>query len=303
MAAYVNESSGRGAWAGIQGGIDPATRLGYVHLTVSDLEKQLAFYQGVLGFKLHWREGARVGLGAGGEDLLRLTGQPGARRPFRTTGLYHFCLRVPERVELAQLLCSIAAAGAPLHGLVDHRTAEAIYLPDPEGNGIELDWDHPREQWPGPVEALRLGNAPLDEEGLLGELAAAPGAWSGLHSETTVGHMHLHVADLVTARAFYHGVLGFDVMQSIPGQAEFVSAGGYHHHIAYNVWAGVGAPPPPADAAGLRYFTVRLPHQAALEQVLERARGAGLPLEDTGEGLLARDPSRNSVLLTIPAES
>ena len=298
MAATRDKNATADGWAGVPGGIDPATRLGHVHLTVGSLENEVAFYQEVLGFRLQRRDGDSASLGAGKEDLLRLTERPGARRAQRTTGLCHLCVSVPSRLELAQLLRRIADTRTPVQGLVDHRTAEAIYLADPEGNGIELDSDRPRAQWPTPAEMLRLGNAPLDAEGLEAELAAVPGARAGLPPETTIGHVHLHVADLTAARAFYHGVLGFDQMMELPGQAGFVSAGGYHHHVAYNIWAGAGAPPPPEGALGLRYFTVRLPNEQALSQVVARVRAANLPLEETAAGLLVCDPSRNAVLLT-----
>ncbi len=285
-------------WAPVPGGIDPATRLGHVHLTVLDLEAQLAFYQDVLGLRLQWREGSTASLGAGRGDLLRLTERPDAHRVYRATGLYHFCLLVPRRVELARLLRRVADTRTPVQGLVDHLTAEAIYLADPEGNGIELDSDWPREQWPTPSEMVRRGNDPLDVEGLLAELAAAPSEWAGLPPETMIGHVHLHVADLAAARHFYHDLLGFDEMMQFPGQAGFVSAGGYHHHVAYNVWAGVGAPTPPENALGLRHFTIRLPREAELARVVERLHEAGVAVERIDEGLLTRDPSRNGILLT-----
>ena len=298
MAATASDDGADNRWAIASGGIDPATRLGHVHLTVGDLEKEATFYQEVLGLRLHRREGDSAALGTGAEDLLLLTERRGAGRAPGTTGLYHFCLLVPARVELAQLLRRLTETRAPVQGMVDHHTAEAIYLADPEGNGIELDADRPRRQWPPPGEMARRGNAPLDVDGLLAELAGAPEPWAGLPPETTVGHVHLHVADLATARALYHGLLGFDETMQFPGQAGFVSAGGYHHHIAYNIWAGIGAPPPPADALGLRHFTVRLPSEAELARVVGRIREAGLAVEETDEGQLVRDPSRNGVLLT-----
>ncbi len=278
--------------------IHPETSLGYVHLTVADLDTQLAFYQEVLGFQLHWRDGDTAALGAGKSDLLRLTERRGARRVLRTTGLYHFAVLVPARVDLAQLLRRIAETRTPVQGIVDHRINEAIYLPDPEGNGIELNWDRPRQQWPSWDTVLRLGNAPLDVDGLMAELAGATGAWTGLHPDTAIGHVHLHVPDIEAARAFYHDVLGFDDIGQYHGQAGFVSAGGYHHHIGYNTWAGVGAPPPPPESIGLRYFVIHLPVSAELTYAADRVRRAGLALTEMPEGLLLRDPSQNAVLLT-----
>lgn len=140
---------------------------------------------------------------------------------------------------------------------------------------------------------------PLDIEGVLGELGGAPGPWAGLPEGTTIGHIHLQVADLRAAEAFYVGVLGFEVMQRFANSALFLSAGGYHHHLGLNIWAGVGAPPPPLDAVGLRHYTVRLPDAGALADIVGRVRSAGLAIEETAEGLLVRDPSQNGVVLRL----
>jgi catechol 2,3-dioxygenase len=283
-----------------------ATRLGAVRYTVADLGRQIDFYGEVLGFKLHWREGSEAGLGAGQEDLLRLSEVHGARRVRGTTGLYHTAFLVPNRVDLAQLLNRIAVTRTPIQGMSDHYTHEAIYLPDAEGNGIELAWDRPREHW-APlleqikregIEAMMKVNGPLDVDSLFGELERNPAEWSGLNSGTQVGHVHLHVADLRTTKRFYDTILGFDtVMEGEQMGATFFSAGGYHHHIGTNVWNGKGAPPPPEDATGLRYFTVVLPDVADLEAVVEKVRGLGVEVETREEGALMRDPVRNGVLL------
>ncbi len=284
--------------------IHPATRLGHVHYTAADLDRQIAFYQNILGFKLHWREDGSAGLGAGGEDLLRLTELPGAHRARRTTGLYHTAFLVPTRWDLAQLLKSIAETRTPVQGMVNHHTHLAIYLPDAEGNGIELAWDFPKEQWPKMEDMLRLGNGPLEPQELFAELERDPSPWTGLNPDTKVGHVHLHVAALPSSKQFYHDVLGFDITMDIEAFGGiFFSAGGYHHHIGTNVWQGVGAPPPPPDATGLRYFTVVLPDKTELERVVERVRQAGIPTEETGNGILVRDPAQNGVLLTIQVTS
>jgi catechol 2,3-dioxygenase len=279
--------------------IHPATRLGPVHYTVADLERQIAFYRDILGFKLHRREDGTAALGAGGEDLLRLTELPGARRVRRTTGLYHTAFLVPTRWDLAQLLRSVAETRAPVQGMVDHHTHLAIYLPDAEGNGIELAWDFPKERWPKMEDMLRLGNGPLEPEELFAELERDPSPWTGLNPATTVGHVHLHVADLAKSKQFYHDLLGFDITMDIEAFGGiFFSAGGYHHHIGTNVWQGVGAPPPPPDAIGLRHFTVVLPDSTHLERVVARVEAAGIPTERTDHGILIRDPSQNRVVLT-----
>jgi catechol 2,3-dioxygenase len=285
--------------------IHPATRLGYVHYTVADLDRQIGFYQTILGFKLHWREGDSAGLGAGGDDLLRLTQQPGARYVRGTTGLYHTAFLVPTRWELAQLLKSIAQTRTPIQGMSNHGTHYAIYLPDAEGNGIELAWDFPQEQWPRTFEEMMQNNRGLHPQEVFAALRDKEAEWDGLDAGTTVGHVHLHVAHLPPTMHFYRDVLGFGLpmdMANAPkafaDSAIFFAAGDYHHHIGTNVWQGVGAPPPPPDATGLRYFTVIVPDGAELERVTARIQQAGIPAEETADGILVHDPARNGVLLT-----
>jgi catechol 2,3-dioxygenase len=271
--------------------------LGPAEFTVADIGRSLAFYGDVLGLKAREvGDGARVvALAAGDEPLLLLHERPGARRkPAHTTGLYHVALLTPSRRELARTLARLASARYPLTGASDHLVSEALYLDDPDGNGLEIYADRPRSAWPHSGREVRMAVDPLDVDGLLAELDEAP--WTGMAASTTVGHVHLHVADLASSEAFYGGVLGFELMQRFPG-ALFMAAGGYHHHLGLNNWAGVGAPPPPADAAGLRRFTIVLPDAAALEELAGRVREAGLPAETTPEGLLMRDPSQNAILL------
>jgi catechol 2,3-dioxygenase len=279
--------------------IHPATRLGAVHYTAADLDRQIAFYRDILGFKLHWREGDSAGLGAGGEDLLRLTEVPGARRVRGATGLYHTAFLVPTRWDLAHLLKRIIETRTPIQGTANHGTHLALYLPDAEGNGIELAWDFPREQWPRTGEEMLLNNRAMDIDALLGALAENPAPWEGLDPATRVGHVHLHVADLDRTEHFYHDVLGFDQPFELPARmgAKFFAAGGYHHHIGANTWQGAGAPPPPDDAVGLRHFTIALPDAAERARVLARVRDAGIAAEPVEGGSLVRDPSGIGVLL------
>ncbi len=285
--------------------IHPATRLGHVHYTAANLERQITFYRDILGFKLHWREGDSAGLGAGGADLLRLTEQPGARRVRRTTGLYHTAFLVPERRELAQLLKRIAETRTPIQGMSNHGTHHAIYLPDAEGNGIELAWDFPRAQWPKTAREMIEGNQGLAPETVFSALADSDAPWDGLHRETQVGHVHLHVASLAPTRRFYHDVLGFGIpfdFSDAPGgfadTALFFAAGDYHHHIGTNIWQGEGAPPPPPEAVGLRYFTVIVPDAAELERVVSRVEAAGVAVTREADGVRFLDPAQNGLRLT-----
>lgn len=291
--------------------IHPATRLGPVHYTVADLERQISFYQERLGFKLHWREGHTAGLGVGGPDLLQFTEVHGARRVRGTTGLYHTAFLLPTRLALAQVIGHIAQMRTPVEGGSNHGTHLALYLPDAEGNGIELAWDFPRAVWEPIVAQMRGGNLqelmhvmrqPLDIEGLLAEAESAPTPWAGLPAGTTVGHVHLHVADLTATALFYHAVLGFETIFNIAEMgAAFFSAGGYHHHIGTNLWNGPGARPAPADATGLRSFTVVLPDPAELERVLSRLQHAGFAPEAVAEGHLVRDPAQIGLRLVVEA--
>jgi len=279
--------------------IDPATRLGAVHYTVADLQKQIDFYSNILGFKLHWQAGDSAGLGAGGEDLLRLTEVPGAHHVEGTTGLYHTAFLVPTRLELAQLLRRIAETRTPIQGMTDHGTHYAIYLPDAEGNGIELAWDFPQVLWPKTFDEMMQRNRALRPQDVFRVLGYGPASWDGLDPQTTVGHVHLHVADLEATERFYRQILGFDVPFEMPGgSAVFFSAGGYHHHIGTNIWQGEGAPPPPTDATGLRYYTVVLPTADALTQVTERLTQNGIAHEVTEAGVLVHDPAENGIVLT-----
>lgn len=282
--------------------IHPAMTLGAVHYTVADLERQLAFYRDLLGFQVHWREGNSAGLGAGQHDLLRLTEQRGARRVRGTTGLYHTAFLVPTTWELANLLKQIAVTRTPIQGMVNHHTHYAIYLPDAEGNGIELAWDFPKAQWPRLADMLKLGNLPLEPETLFDELERTPADWKGLDPATQVGHVHLHVADLNRAKDFYEAVLGLDTLFVEPRMgAAFFSAGGYHHHLGTNLWQGAGAPPPPADAIGLRHYTIVLPDGEEVARVVARVEQAGIGTEKVANGVKVLDPFQNGIVLTDDA--
>lgn len=288
--------------------IHPATLIGHVALTVANLDNQVSFYQQVLGFQLHWRDGNQAGLGAGGPDLLRLTEQSGVKRYQRVTGLYHLAVLFPNRRELARAMARLFSLRYP-NAPTDHIMTKTTYLDDPEGNGIELYAESPEDGFfgmeGGKFVARRAdgtlsdGREPLDVEALFKELSDDDPLDLPIPEETRIGHVHLHIANVDRAVDFYHGVIGFDVMgMAKTFRAAFVSAGGYHHHVGLNTWQGENAPPPPANAAGLRYFSVELPNQTELERVLGRVRQAGIPIEQIDAGFIVRDPSQNAVVLT-----
>ncbi|MBI1741831.1 VOC family protein [Candidatus Acetothermia bacterium] len=279
--------------------IHPDTTVGPVYLNISDLARSKRFYRDVIGFKTFEHRDDTLTLTADGTSpLLILKGQPGAHpKPRHTTGLYHFAILVPSRADLARSLRRLIDVHYPLQGASDHLVSEALYLADPDGNGIEIYRDRSRDTWTQQNGQVQMTIDPLDTEELLAELKESDHTWNGLSPGTVIGHMHLHVADLRQAEAFYHGVLGFDVMLRYGPSALFLSAGGYHHHIGLNTWAGIGAPPPPPDTVGLRQFVVALPNHEELERVAQRVRQAEIATEQTVDGFLIRDPSQNGALL------
>jgi catechol 2,3-dioxygenase len=279
------------------GQISPATRVGAVHLTVSDLERSVGYYEKVIGLTVRERGGDQAMLGVGGEDLLVLFEQRGARPARGYCGLYHFALLLPHRVDLARWLAHAARDQVSLAGLADHYVSEAIYLSDPDGHGIEIYWDRPREVWEGKV-AERMTTLPLDTSSLFGELPdPISEPFERLPSGTVMGHVHLCVADVPQTIAFYRDVLGFALMASLGGQAAFLSAGGYHHHLGANTWESAGAGQPPAGVAALRRVTILLPNDVEYERLVTSVADAGQEPLASDVGILVHDPSGNPIAL------
>lgn len=276
--------------------IDPDTRIGSVTLSVADLDRSLSYYQQHIGLATLERSSDSATLGVGATPLLRLRAVPGARLVRRATGLYHFALLVPSRRDLARVIAHFAALRTPIDGASDHLVSEALYLSDPDGHGIEIYSDRPRDAWYDAQGNFQMDTIRLDIDSILDELRPEEPAWTGLGDGTTTGHIHLQVSNVADAERFYVGVLGFERMIGMPS-ASFISAGGYHHHIGMNTWAGVGVPPPPEHAARLLSYEVWLPTAKALSAVLERVRAAGLAPVEQAEGWELRDPSSNAILL------
>jgi catechol 2,3-dioxygenase len=279
--------------------IHPDTSLSTVRLTVTDLARSRAFYEQAIGLSGAEQADGSIALGVLGEQpLVELHGDMSAPPLDRgATGLYHLAILVPSRTDLAFALARLARARWPLDGASDHLVSEALYLPDPDGNGIEIYRDRPREQWQRVNGQLAMSTLPLDLQSVLEEIEGAPAIQSHAPSGTRIGHVHLQVSDIAEAEEFYSGVLGFDVIvRGYPG-ALFVSAGGYHHHIGLNTWHSRGAGPARDGAIGLRSFTVTLPDAEALEGVLVRVRAAGVAVQESGDGALIRDPFGNDILL------
>jgi catechol 2,3-dioxygenase len=278
--------------------IHPRTRIGAVRLAVADLDRTTAFYERAIGLAVLDRSAELVRLAASDGDppLVELAARPGAPpRPRRSTGLFHMAILVPSRLDLALALHRVVDAGWRLSGASDHLVSEALYLSDPEDNGIEIYRDRPRDEWRYADGELQMATLPLDLDRVLAELGAGDGG-RGMGAGTRIGHVHLQVADLDEAEAFYHRVLGFEItVRSYPG-ALFLAAGGYHHHVGVNTWAGAAAPPPPGSR-GLAWFEVQLPGEQELERVEQRLRATGVVPRDEADGLYVADPSGNGVLL------
>jgi len=276
-----------------------ATRLGAVRLQVADLGRSLDYYQRVLGLRLLDRDTGRAALGAEGEEqpLVVLHERPGVRPVPRPglLGLYHFAILLPDRQALGRFVAHLGTLGQHA-GSADHAVSEALYLTDPDGLGIEVYADRPRSQWQHDNRELHMTTDRLDIRSLLA--AAGERSWTGMPSGTTMGHVHLHVGDLVRAEAFYHGALGLDkVVWSYPG-ALFMSAGGYHHHLGNNTWSS-GPPASPADARLLQW-TIVLPAATDIADAARSLRAAGHEAAESEEGLLSTDPWGTSLCLTLP---
>lgn len=281
--------------------IDPATTVGLLSLTVSNLDRSVAFYTDAIGLALLDRDGATATLGVAGTPLLLLMERAGAkpwpREQASYTGLYHFAILVPTRADLGRWVRHWLELGLPL-GQGDHLVSEALYLSDPDENGIEVYRDRPRDQWQWVNGRVRMGADPVDIRGLLAEAERTNEPWDGLPAGTRLGHIHLQVGDIAQAAAFYHDILGFDIVAAMPS-ALFVSAGGYHHHIGMNTWHSQGATPSPADMVGLRFFTVNFATENARQEVLDRIAAAGLTTTQTGDAVAIQDPWHNTLLLQV----
>lgn len=279
--------------------IHPDTSVGAVALTVSDLDRARDFYERVIGLTASGRDDGGIALAAnGGPAIVELRGEAGAQPPGpRSTGLFHLAILLPSRRDLALALRRLAEERWPLSGASDHLVSEALYLSDPEGNGIEIYSDRPREQWPHEGGELQMATLPLDLESVIDEIQATDERAPTVPPGTRMGHVHLKVADIPAAEEFYAGALGFDVVvRGYPG-ALFVSAGGYHHHIGLNTWHSAGGGPPPPGALGLRSFEILLPNQEELERTVEQAPSAGVEATRENGRALVRDPSGNQVAL------
>lgn len=272
----------------------PNTFVDVVSLKVSDLERSLDYYQNIIGFQILDKTDTTATLTADGKTPLVILEQPEQPIPRneRHAGLYHFAILLPTRAELGAFLKHVLNEGVPL-GASDHIVSEAIYLTDPDGNGIEVYADRPKSYWQLGNGNIQMSTEPLQAESLLAE---AKESWNGLPNGTIMGHIHLHVINIEKAKQFYCDALGFDVVYYYP-QALFMSTGGYHHHIAINTWNRAIEEKPPKNQVGLDWFSIVFPNEEARQRAILNLEQMGYAVWKKDNIFITEDPANNRVLL------
>lgn len=268
--------------------IDPQTEVGAVSLAVKDLFGMRDFYRDVIGLNLLSQSSESVDLGADGRTLVRLFSKAGGISYPNATGLFHLALLLPNRAELGRWLNHLIRSGYPLDGVGDHLVSEALYLSDPEGNGIEMYRDRPRDSWEYANGQLRMDTLAVDLESLIAE--ANPEPFDRLPAGTKMGHIHLQVNNVAQTVAFYQDALGFDLVMQMPG-AGFLSAGGYHHHIGMNTWRSYAGQIAPANALGLIDYQVLLPDDDAQISLLKRLTEKQVNFIQNDVAIRVQDPA------------
>ena len=280
--------------------IDPMTAMGAVTLNVAKLDPMLAFYRDVVGLTVREQHDGSATMGTTEQALVHLRQHTGDRSSPPSCGLYHLALRVPSNAALADRFHHYAACEAPhWQGASDHGVSHALYLNDPEGNGIEVYCDRARSDWEVAADGtVTVYARSLDLRTLLW---IGPGTeWNGIDAATDMGHIHLKVADISTAKRFYAEMLGFQVKTELPGSALFVAAGDYHHHLGFNTWHSRGAPPAPENGLGLAHFELQFPHELGRQAALQRLAVSGYAVQMDGTTARVRDPFGIAVELVIP---
>lgn len=279
------------------------TKIQSVDLSVSDLEKSLAFYSGLLGFKEIRRDGRTSFISANGEPpyIFSLTENKNGKQPLKNnTGLYHIAIKFPGRKELAKTFMHLFELKTKFQGFSDHLVSEAIYLVDPDGNGVELYTDKPKETWKWNLGQVVMDTLPLNLQVLTSELEKDDLKYNGLHPGTEMGHIHLKVSDLFKAEKFYNHLLGLNVTSSSYPGALFFAADGYHHHIGTNIWSSQKGAPPPENSLGLKCFTIKLPDENFIKSIEEKAKSSAIETIKPAEGkILLHDFDNNKIILTL----
>jgi catechol 2,3-dioxygenase len=279
------------------------TSLGPVHLQVASLDRSVAYYEGLLGLRMVERGDAHATLAAQADNrILIVLHEHAGSRPMTQRGrlgLYHFAILLPNRAALGRFARHLAE-NRQRAGSADHLVSEAFYLQDPDGLGIEVYWDRPRALWRRVGRELMMATDPIDMASLL-EAGGGEG-WVGMPAGTVIGHVHLHVGDIPAAARFFSETMGFDRMVwHYPG-ALFLGAGGYHHHLGTNTWAGPTSVPPTAEDARLREWTIDLPDSASLAAVTRSLRDNGYDAEESNGETVTRDPWGTAVRLRVGVE-
>jgi catechol 2,3-dioxygenase len=275
-------------------------QLGPAALRVSDANRALDFYLNKVGLALRARTDTSVMLGTHEEDVLRLDIVPGiSPRNYKETGLYHVAILLPDRPSLGAAIARLASSNIKL-GAADHLVSEAIYVWDPDNNGIEIYRDRPREEWVWAGDQVQMANRPLDFDGLLAEPDVEAIAAQPMKNGTRVGHVHLEVGDLDKARKFYGEVVGLAPTATLPG-AQFLGAGGYHHHLGTNIWESRNGAPPSPDTAGLSLMTFELPDETSMQALKTRLDATGVEVNARKNGFDFIDPWRTPVSVRLIA--
>ena len=268
--------------------------IGYTELVVSDLEKMGVFYETVIGFKVLQKNEEEVRFTTDGENTLLVLKEEkkAPKRERGTTGLFHLALLLPERSDLAAVIYHIQQQGYPIQVASDHLYSEAIYLSDPEGNGIEIYRDKPSHAWKGNGKGGYVTDTlPMDIEGVMTSFKEE--TFKGLPEKTRMGHMHLQVASIERSRDFYVDLLGFDVMTEGPGML-FLSKKNYHHDIGLNTWGGRNLPAPKEGSLGLSYFTIQVSEED-YQTIKEKLEKSAVAFQEEESSLLLSDPSQNKI--------
>lgn len=279
--------------------ISPKARIGQVHLRVSDIQKSVQFYESVLGLRQITVSSKNALLSPNGKApyLVALTK---SKKELDITqrkrlGLYHFAILLPERKHLADFFVHLQEHRneVKIDGFADHAVSEAIYVRDPDYNGIEIYRDRPRSEWIWNKNTVHMATDPLQFEELLKE---STGHWGSMPDKTIIGHVHLHVSSISKAEEFYSGILGFSQTAAFQGAA-FFGAGGYHHHIAANTWLGENALPVSKDLPGLDYFTIELPSSDSLQNTIKNLSDNDIAIKENSVGKFVLDPDQIRIQL------
>lgn len=277
---------------------EPVTFVGQVDLKVQDLQRSLDFYKEVIGFKVLEQTESSATLTADGKTALLSIEQPNnvVQKQGRTTGLYHYALLLPKRSDLAKIVQHFLEIGMQF-GSSDHLVSEALYLSDPDGNGIEIYIDRDPSEWNWENGEVDMAVDPLNFPDLLS--VGKQQSWKGLPAGTVMGHIHLHVSELRKTEEFYTKGLGFEVVNRYGSGALFISDGKYHHHIGLNTWNGVGAPTPPPNSVGLESFTLVLSNEEKRNKLIGQLKSIGASVIQENGTYVTSDPSGNRIILKV----